>query len=277
MKLPKVSIIITTRNEAEHIRTCLSSIQKQIYSSIEVIVVDNHSEDKTKEIARKYTDMVYDAGPERSAQRNIGAFYASGNYVVFLDADMILTPNVIAESVDLCESNDLIGAVLPEKSVGIGFLARCKTLERECYEHVDWIESARFFRKDIFMKIGGYDVSLTGPEDFELPQRVKKIFGKNRVGRIYAYIFHNEGQLSLAELLQKKYYYGMRMQRYAKIRGSKDYYQKQSNMVLRISLYFRHPYIFINDPLHAFGMLGMKFLEMSAMILGEFQGREQHA
>ena len=50
-----VSIIITTRNEESNIRYCLLSIKAQTYRNIEIIVVDNDSDDRTKEISGKFT------------------------------------------------------------------------------------------------------------------------------------------------------------------------------------------------------------------------------
>ena len=99
---PLVSVVITTKNEEKNIENCLKSILKQTYprDKIEIIVVDNNSTDRTKEIARRYTDKVYNKGPERSAQRNFGAKQAKGEYYLYLDADMILSPNVISECVE---------------------------------------------------------------------------------------------------------------------------------------------------------------------------------
>ena len=71
---PLVSIVVTTKNEEKNIENCLNSIKNQNYpqNKIEIIVVDNNSIDKTKQIALRYTDKVYNFGPERSAQRNFG-------------------------------------------------------------------------------------------------------------------------------------------------------------------------------------------------------------
>ena len=71
---PLVSIIVTTKNEEKNIENCLKSVKNQNYpqNKIEIIVVDNNSIDKTKQIALRYTDKVYNFGPERSAQRNFG-------------------------------------------------------------------------------------------------------------------------------------------------------------------------------------------------------------
>ncbi|MEK9871049.1 MAG: glycosyltransferase, partial [Gammaproteobacteria bacterium] len=62
MTLPLISVVVTTKNEEKHIGNCLASIAAQDYPAdrLEIIVVDNDSDDKTKEIARKYTDKVFD-------------------------------------------------------------------------------------------------------------------------------------------------------------------------------------------------------------------------
>src|SRR3989304_9732791 len=89
---PLVSIIVTTKNESDVIERLLKSIKSQTHDNLEIIVVDNQSSDRTKEISKQYTRNVYDYGPERSAQRNFGARKAGGQYFLFLDADMELTP-----------------------------------------------------------------------------------------------------------------------------------------------------------------------------------------
>jgi glycosyltransferase involved in cell wall biosynthesis len=58
-----VSITITTKNEEKNIEKCIRSIRLQSYSNIETIVIDNASTDRTKEIALKYTENVFDKGP----------------------------------------------------------------------------------------------------------------------------------------------------------------------------------------------------------------------
>ena len=65
-RLPLVSVVITTKNEEKNIDNCLESIKLQTYPQdrIEIIVVDNNSSDKTKEIARRYTNNVLNCGPE---------------------------------------------------------------------------------------------------------------------------------------------------------------------------------------------------------------------
>ena len=268
-----VSVILTTKNESAHIDACLKSLTYQTYSVFEVIVVDNGSRDKTREIAKRYTKHVFDAGPERSAQRNFGARKANGGYLLFLDADMILMPQVITACVQGAKRKNYKGIIIPEKSFGVGFWAQCKALEREYYEGVEWMEAARFFRTDVFHKLGGYDEHLTGPEDFELSQRLKAKYGDGSVGRIKNYILHNEGKLSLVKLIRKKYYYGNKMSRYRILPSGRTYFMKQANPFARYSLFFRSPARLLRDPVHAAGMLIMKTAEMGALACGSLTKR----
>ena len=60
--IPLVSVVITTKNEEKNIENCLRSIRSQTFKNIELIVVDNFSEDKTAEIAKKYGAKVYFKG-----------------------------------------------------------------------------------------------------------------------------------------------------------------------------------------------------------------------
>lgn len=164
---PIISAIVTTKNSSNTLNDCLQSIKDQTYKKIEIIVVDNNSNDDTKKIALEYTNKVYNIGPERSAQRNYGAKAAEGEYILILDSDMVLSKNVIKSSVSKI-TNDaaLKGLIIPEKSFGEGFWAECKKLERSFYVGIDWIEAARFFEKKAFMILQGYDLQNTGTEDY---------------------------------------------------------------------------------------------------------------
>src|SRR5690349_16355755 len=104
-----VSLVVTTKNEAQVLERLLKSLKSQSYLDIEIIVVDNNSTDKTKEIALKYTNLVFSFGPERSSQRNFGAKKATGKYLLFLDADMELEKEVVAECVNLAKAEKLGG------------------------------------------------------------------------------------------------------------------------------------------------------------------------
>lgn len=269
-----VTIIITTKNEALHLGALLESIKTQTYQTIETIIVDNHSTDKTVSIAKKYTRYVYNQGPERSAQRNFGLAKAKGKAVIFLDADMILGKTVISDCAKALEYKNIQAIVIPEKSFGIGFWARCKTLERQCYLNIDWIESARCFRTDVVKKLGGYDQSLSGPEDFDLPQRLKHIYGAQAIARIKSFILHNEGNLQLTELLKRKFYYGKSIGAYRQKVEHTHFVAKQSNPFARYKLFFQKTNLRTKFTPVFWGMLGLKTAELVALAFGAVVGKK---
>lgn len=268
----KVSIIITTRNEEEHISLLLESIKKQTYTNIETVVVDNNSTDKTVFIAKHYTDKVYQKGPERSAQRNFGAQKSSGEILIFLDADMQLHKDVIKSCVTILQNDQMVGVVIPEKSIGTGFWSACKILEREYYLNVDWIESARCFTKKAFTSVGGYDETMSGPEDFDLPQRVSYKYGAEHIGRTQEFITHNEGHLNFWELMKRKYYYGLSMSRYIAKREHTHHAVKQGNIIERYALFFKKPRNIVSQPFVFVGMLLLKTSELTAVAFGTLVG-----
>lgn len=260
-----ISVIVTTKNEEKNIKNCLSSITKQTYRNYEIIVVDNYSSDRTAEISKRYTPLVFTKGPERSTQRNYGASKAKGEYICFIDADMQLTNDILSSCVELISKDIRVGSIiLPEKSIGKSFWARCKALERSYYEKIDWIESSRFFKKAVFDKIGGFDTNMISGEDWDIYERAKKIAPVLRVNR---YILHNEGNLSLWGTMRTKYYYAKNISKYKK-KANKALYRKQASVTGRFLLFFANPKKLFSNPSIGIGMLIMKLCEYSAGMIG---------
>ncbi|RLE87338.1 MAG: glycosyltransferase family 2 protein [Thermoprotei archaeon] len=218
LKSPLVSVIITTKDEEKNIENCLKSVINQTYKNIEIILVDNYSTDKTREIAKKYTDKIYLKGPERSAQRNYGAQKARGKYLLFLDADMILSPTVIEECVQKCEKEGYIALYIPERIIGEGFWIKVRDFERQFYTGTV-IDAVRFIRRDIFFKAGEFDEELTGPEDWDLDRRIRQL---GKVGIISSPLYHNEGRFPVRKYLRKKKYYFEGIQKYVQKWGRND-------------------------------------------------------
>jgi len=269
---PLVSVIVPTKNSSEFLDKCLKSIKNQTYKKIEIIVVDNNSTDKTKEIAKKYTKLVFNKGPERSAQRNFGVLKSKGGYLLFIDSDMKVSKKVIEECVNIFKIQTskfkIGGIIIPEISIGDNFWAKCKMLERSFYVGVDWIEAARFFSKKIFEEFKGYDEEQTGTEDFDLPQRIKEKYGENSMLRINSYIFHDEGRLPLFYTLKKKFYYARTIGVYSNLKSNREYLSKQSNILERYKLFFSNPLKLFNNPIVGVGMLFMKTAEFTVGGIG---------
>ena len=253
MTQPFVSLVITTKNEEKNIDNCLESIRRQTYSKdlLEVIVVDNNSSDKTKEIAGKYTKNVFNKGPERSAQRNFGVEKSKGKYVIYLDADMILSSTLIKKAVEKLESGDFDAFHIPEIILGNSYWNRVRRFERSFYDGTV-IDCVRFVKKEIFNKVGGFDLQMTGPEDWDFDKKVRKI---GRVVLLNEYdfetidkkildigywilnemglkklrdltkesvIFHNEAEFNLKKYLKKKNYYAKSFSAYINKWGKDD-------------------------------------------------------
>ena len=263
---PLVSVIVPTKNSAPTLEACLKSIKDQTYYPIELIVVDNHSSDATREIARRFTDKVYVQGPERSAQRNYGAGRASGRYLLMVDSDMELDADVVkACSDEMLRNSAVCGVVIPEESFGAGIWARCKRLERSFYIGVPWIEAARFFTKTTYEAVGGYDEALVSGEDWDLAKRVEKIGKIARVGEV---IHHNEGHISLLGALRKKYYYAHYAKAYLARNPEKSSLFAQAGPVQRYRLFLAAPGKLFARPLLGVAMLVMKTAEFAAGGLG---------
>ena len=226
---PLVSVIITTKNEERNIENCLRGVACQTYPNIEAIVVDNFSTDKTKEIARKYTDKVSDKGPERSAQRNYGIAKACGSFILFLDADMIAAPDLVVACVERMKEDGIVGLYVPEIVLGSGFWANVRRFERGFYDGTP-IDAARFFTKESFDRAGGFDENFYSAEDWDFD---KKLRGLGKVATLAdsgrtaegwplsgfiekrgvnssvhgACVYHNEADFKLFKYLLKKNYY----------------------------------------------------------------------
>lgn len=268
-----VSIVITTKNAEEFIADCIKSIINSNYiakgGKIEIIVVDNHSTDKTVEIANSLGAKTFIKGPERSAQRNYGVEKSDGGIIGVLDTDMTLSENVISECVEIFEHNKKIKALyIPEKIFGNGFFNKVRNFERSFY-NATAIDGVRFFRKEDFLKIGGYDISLNGTEDWDLDRRIKNI---GEVSIIKSPLFHHENH-TLKKYIIKKSYYASNFDNYFKKWGFDDITKKQ------FGLYYRYIGAFIEKgkwkkllrhPILAFSMYFLLFLKGLVYIFSKF-------
>lgn len=266
-----VSVIITSKNEEGVMGNLLGSISKQIYKNIEVILVDNHSTDKTLEIAKDFGVKSYTFGPERSAQRNFGAKKSRGKYLLFLDADMELTPKVLHSCVEIATKDQVVGVVIPEESIAEDLWGKIKAFERSFYNETGDIttDAARFFGRDIFFKVGGYDETITGPEDWDLAETIKKKGYK--IGRSKEKIYHHEQAITLWELFKKKFYYGLSFDKYLR--------KQKIGVVSPKTVYFLRPAFYknwkklIKYPLSSLLLFIMFFVETLGGGLGFIVGK----
>ena len=206
----KVGVVVPTKNSERTLRACLLSLREQQLRPI-IVVVDNYSTDDTVHIAQELADLCVAAGPERSAQRNRGAaLLGSVDVLGFVDSDMVLEPEVVAQVVtQLAAGNDAV--VVPEHTVGSGFVARVRAFERAQYVGASQVEAARFFSRPVFDAVGGFDEALPAGEDWDLSLRVAATGAT--VSHVEACIRHDEARVGyLAHCTKKgRYATGLRL------------------------------------------------------------------
>jgi hypothetical protein len=171
---------------------------------------------------------------------------ACGEYVMFLDADMILGPKVTEACVSMSENGNWIALHIPEYVLGTKYFTRVRRFERSFYNGTV-IDGARFFKKSTFIQVGGFDETLSGPEDWDIDKKIKQI---GRIGLIpssseylkenlwkhkrfviergvnprgkWNSIFHNESEFGLQNYLVKKKYYSKSLNKYITKWGIND-------------------------------------------------------
>lgn len=265
-----ISIIITTKNEEGNIGNCLESVLAQSYpaENIEIIIVDNSSTDRTREIINEFSEglaplnlKVFNRGPERSAQKNFGVERSRGEWFIHLDADMVLSENVVQECLEKVKSNkNIIALYIPEIVAGRSFFSKVRRFERGFYDGTV-IDGVRFVRRDKFLEAGGFDEKMYACEDWDLDKRLKRL---GKFGIIKNPLFHNEEEFSLKKYLAKKEYYSKNLDVYIKKWGKDD-----PDVKKQFGFSYRFIGVFIENgkwkkmlrhPLLAFGTYFLRFL-----------------
>lgn len=266
-----VSVIVPTRNNERTIEACLASVRRQTHPAVELIVVDNASEDATWATAERYAHHVLAGGPERSAQRNIGIEAATGTWVLWLDSDMILPPDTIASALETAARSGAVGVALPERTIGTGFWTACRALERQCYLDDPLLHNPRLIRREFLTGEGGFALSMSGPEDADLRLRMRAAGAPIELGTVL--VDHDEGRLTIRSVMEKRYYYGRSLPAFADRHDGAV--AEQGRAVARS--YARNWRLLARAPLRAAGMLGLRGLEAGAYVWGANRGRRDRS
>ncbi|WP_439490600.1 glycosyltransferase family A protein [Algoriphagus sp.] len=191
---PLVSILIPVYNKASYIKETLESALKQTYPNTEIILVNDGSTDSSLEILKtyieKYPDKITLIDQENqgvSLATNQGIQAAKGEYIQFLDADDLLSPNKIANQISLldsqpesvivtCEwrmfqddskiSTSIPYGVFQDFESGLDLLLRF-------WNHQEMMQPAAYLtHRSLIEKAGPWDESLTINQDGEFFARV---------------------------------------------------------------------------------------------------------
>ncbi len=225
--MTRVSIVIPTYNRLPRLRQVLSAVERQQYplDAVEVVVVSDGSTDGTHEyLASLQTPLKLrfvpqaNAGP--AAARNTGIRSARGEYILFIDDDVVPTPQMLAEHMKLHTGQDnlvVLGPMLNPPDFKLSPWVSWEQAMLEKQYHAmhggTWQATARQFytgntslRRQVLLDTGGFDERFRRAEDIELAYRLEQhgvefCFTMAAVGHHYA-------ERSFQSWLQTPYTYG---------------------------------------------------------------------
>jgi GT2 family glycosyltransferase len=184
--VPTVSVVIPVHDGAALLPRCLESLQASTFP-LECIVVDDRSSDTSASIAEAAGAVVLHArGPRGpAAARNLGAAHASGDLLVFVDADVCVRADTIGRirlRFEMDGSLDALIGSYDDEPASAGFVSQYKNLLHHFVHQRARTEAATFWtgcgaiRREVFEAAGGFDESYTRPciEDIELGYRLRQ-------------------------------------------------------------------------------------------------------
>ena len=227
----KISVVIPTKDEEANVAACVRAFDA-VRDRVEVVVVDNFSSDRTREVAASLGARVFEQGPERCAQRNRGWREASGDVVMFVDADMIVPAATVEEilGVYASASGEPPSLYVPERRAGAGLRAKARDFERSFYDGT-CVDGLRVVPRKWLEAVGGYDEGLVACEDWDLDRRLVAAGSPTAVTK--GFLVHNEANQGLRRLLAKKAYYSASVDRYRRKWGDDATCRRQFGVFYR--------------------------------------------
>ena len=181
---PLVSVIVPNYNHAPSLSVSLPAIQAQTYARLEILFVDDRSDDESVRIARSMGLTVLEternSGP--AAARNLGAAHAQGEVLFFLDSDVAIGPDTVLQAVRLLYATPAAGAICgtlaPVPLVRDSFIQECRCLQAYYWRIsstgiVSYLFTALCaMRACVFREIGPFNERLRQTEEVEYGQRL---------------------------------------------------------------------------------------------------------
>lgn len=161
-----ISIIIPTYNHARELDYCLDSIRNQDYQDFEIIVVDDGSVDHPEDVVKNYSNLQFYRQPNMGAPaaRNKGFELAQGDEVIFLDADVVMRPDMLGRMHRQLSADTSISFVYSAFKIGRKTM-RYVPFSVEKLRKFNYIHSSSLVRARDFP---GWDESLKKFQDWDL-------------------------------------------------------------------------------------------------------------
>ncbi|HAS62282.1 MAG TPA: glycosyl transferase [Vibrio sp.] len=181
-----VSIVVITLNEEKRIGRLLNDLSKQTHQKFEVILVDSNSEDKTCQVAAAYESALPKLTIHKmdkrgvSLGRNTGASLSEHERLLFLDADVRLDANFLANAISQLEDKQLevAGVYMGAKTLPIvhkiGYGLFNVGLFITQFTFPTAVGACIFSSKRVHKEIGGFDQQITLCEDCDYVKRASR-------------------------------------------------------------------------------------------------------
>jgi GT2 family glycosyltransferase len=178
-----LSVIIPVFNSAGQLAQCLAALQKSDYAHYETLVVNDGSSDNSAEIAKRYPVRLIDLAENigAGAARNEAVKRSNGEWLFFLDADILVQPDSLTKIVDCIntygDQDGFFGSYQAETPAA-GFFSRYKNYQHH-FTHQTSNDSAVTFcggfgviKKRVFVQLHGFNPRLRSLEDIDLGYRL---------------------------------------------------------------------------------------------------------
>jgi len=228
MNKKDISIIIPTKDSEAYLEKLLVSIKSNKNINYEIIIVDSNSTDKTITISKKYDCTIVNSDSERSESRNIGAIKSSSDLLLFLDSDMEINESFLRNCLNEMKNYDAL--IFMEITTGGNMVSRIRRFERIGFFKTLYLEAPRCIKKNVFLKIGGYDLNLSGAEDLDLNSKL--INSNFKICWSNSIIMHHEDSMTIKKYIKKRIYYNSFMNDFYK--KDETYFKKIVSVKIRL-------------------------------------------
>ncbi|MBI1971979.1 MAG: glycosyltransferase [Candidatus Aenigmarchaeota archaeon] len=197
----KFSFVIPAYNEEGYLDGCIESIKAQNAGRYEIIVCYSPSSDRTLEIAKRHGVKIVTIPKSCPGKaRNAGARAATGEYLVFLDADVQIPGNFLRSTIKHVRRGCVAVGYRSEWRDGDGLLDIFNEVVTNPFsKYAKVLFVCCTIKKSAFEKTGGYDENITANEEWGLSKRLKSlgriVFDENAPIKSSARRFHKLGKL----------------------------------------------------------------------------------
>ena len=257
MKPKAVSVIMPVYNAGIHLEECLNSFMRQTFDDWELLCVDRGSTDGSRQILETYarqssTIRVIYAGNERTSQFNIGVECSNSEFIYYTAADFRVDENLLEDAVRLIRADGSDGAWINCISEGSHFWARVRDFERSTYIGSQTFEGVRFFRRDSYLKAGGFRDDIPIFEEYDLQDRMLRQGAK--FSRVYTAAEHHlDEPTSLSDIWRRSLYIGSQYPTYLREHGADAL--KYANPIR--STFLKNPIRYFRQPSLTIGLIAL--------------------